>query len=114
MNQVINASSAPAVFRTPYMFARKVEPSVDAETVRLWDEWMAKKLRGQRHDDQEVLGGTTPRVAAGDILSNLERSASSGGGGGAGEEEGGWWAEEVPRPVGREERFVSRVDAAAV
>ena len=32
--QVINASAAPAVFRSPYMFARKVDPNIDAEAVR--------------------------------------------------------------------------------
>ena len=32
--QVINASAAPAVFRSPYMFARKVDPNIDAEVVR--------------------------------------------------------------------------------
>ena len=32
--QVINASEAPKVFRSPYMFARKVDPSVEPGTVR--------------------------------------------------------------------------------
>ena len=41
--QVINTSGMPGVLRSPYMFARKVEPSVDAEAVRLWDGWMAAK-----------------------------------------------------------------------
>ena len=35
--QVINASAAPSVFKSPYMFARKVDPSVDAEVVRWWE-----------------------------------------------------------------------------
>ena len=33
-SQVINSTEAPGVFRSPYMFARKVDPDVDAETVR--------------------------------------------------------------------------------
>ena len=55
--EVINASAAPAVFRSPYMFARKVDPSVDPQTVRLWDEWMAPKLRGEVDPRQEPIGG---------------------------------------------------------
>ena len=55
--QVVNSSAAPAVLRSPYMFARKVDPSVDAGTVRLWDEWMRRKLAGWRPPDQETLGG---------------------------------------------------------
>jgi len=68
--QVINASQAPAVFQSPYMFARKVDPSVDAETVRLWDEWMGKKLKGWTPPDQELLGGDSTSAT----LPPLERS----------------------------------------
>ena len=55
--QVINASGIPAVLRSPYMFARKVDPTVDTKAVSLWDEWMARKLKGSRPDEQAVLGG---------------------------------------------------------
>ena len=57
--QVINASGIPSVLRSPYMFARKVDPTVDSRAVQLWDDWMARKLQGERPDDQAVLGGSS-------------------------------------------------------
>ena len=74
--QVINASGAPGVFRSPYMFARKVDPTVDARAVSLWDEWMARKLRGERPDDQEVLGGATRPANRSKAEDSLERRAA--------------------------------------
>jgi hypothetical protein len=71
--QVINTTEAPAVFRSPYMFARKVDPAVDASAVALWDEWMAKKLKGERPADQQALGGVSRDHAAN---SSLERKAA--------------------------------------
>ena len=53
--QVINASAAPSVFNSPYMFARKVDPAVDSEAVRRWDEWISAKLRGERPLEQVSL-----------------------------------------------------------
>ena len=77
--QVINSSALPGVLRSPYMFARKVDPTVDADTVRLWDEWMAKKLRGAAPGDQDVLGGMpapAARIRAEDTLERLSGSSS--------------------------------------
>jgi len=65
---VVNASEAPGVFHSPYMFARKFDPGVDSEPVRLWDEWMAKKLKGEPDELQEPLGGR-PKAAARDASS---------------------------------------------
>jgi hypothetical protein len=57
--QVINASEAAAVFRSPYAFARKVEPAVDSDVVRAWDVWMRAKLArvGGLAEGQAPLGG---------------------------------------------------------
>ena len=85
--QVVNATGMPAVLQSPYMFARKVDPTVDSTAVSLWDEWMAKKLRGERPDDQEILGGQARRTAAGRLgVANgdpLERTAAPYGAAGA-------------------------------
>tara|TARA_B100000513_G_scaffold194115_1_gene122431 strand:+ start:56 stop:994 length:939 start_codon:yes stop_codon:yes gene_type:complete len=61
---VINASEAPAVFRSALMFARKVDPTVDPMTVRLYDAWMGRKLKGEHPDDQPPLGGAPNASAA--------------------------------------------------
>ena len=74
--QVINASAAPSVFKSPYMFARKVDPSVDAEVVRLWDEWMSAKLAGQRPLEQEPLGGAAASRGRSAAEDNLERTSA--------------------------------------
>ena len=74
--QVINQTRAPEVFRSPYMFARKVDPTVDAKAVTMWDEWMAKKLRGERPDDQAVLGGHQRRTGE-NADDSLERQAAA-------------------------------------
>ena len=100
---------AHQVFRSPFMFARKVDPTVDAQTVRrdqhpsharmrctlgrgwlsslalalltpdpspeqvrLWDEWMQRKLKGVADPDQEPLGGPSREQ------SPLERGSSGG------------------------------------
>ena len=79
--QVINASGMPHVLRSPYMFARKVDPTVDAAAVTIWDDWIAKKLNGVRRADQETLGGTPRSGRAGDSLErSAVRGADSGGG----------------------------------
>ena len=46
------------------MFARKCDPAVDAGPVRIWDGWMAKKLRGEPARGQEPLGGKPKRAPA--------------------------------------------------
>ncbi len=104
--QVINSSAAPGVFRSPYMFARKVDPTVDADTVRQWDVWMKRKLGGWRPDDQQLLGGAHHNTTG----APLERGAraagpagsNSGGGGGGG-------AGVAPRQVSPRDRRVQRV-----
>mmetsp|Transcript_21291 Transcript_21291/g.48942 ORF Transcript_21291/g.48942 Transcript_21291/m.48942 type:complete len:305 (-) Transcript_21291:241-1155(-) len=59
--QVINESVAPDVFKSPYMFARKFDPGVDPNAVRLWDDWMGRKLKGEADPEQAPLGGRPPR-----------------------------------------------------
>ena len=110
--QVINSTGIPAVLRSPYMFARKVDPTVDARAVSLWDEWMAKKLKGARPDDQAVLGGRS-REEHGDELSLERRPILAGGGsaGGSGGGGGGDGASELwtPQLVVKRPRRVDRI-----
>lgn len=76
--QVINASALPGVLRSPYMFARKVDPTVDTQAVSLWDEWMARKLKGGRPDEQAVIGGRSREEHGPEHT--LERRPVPGGG----------------------------------
>ena len=55
--KVLNASELAPVLASPYLFARKVDLKVDAEVLRLWDAWMAAKLRGEApHPVQAPIG----------------------------------------------------------
>ena len=104
--QVINATSAPAVFRSPYMFARKFDPTIDAQAIRMWDDWMGLKLKGRHPEDQETLGGT-PRAEQ--SRAPLERAAGrvvEGGRGRTGAYLGGT---PVPTRVRPQLRRVERV-----
>ena len=46
--KVLNASELSKVLAAPYMFARKVDPEIDAGVLPIWDGWMKKKLGGAR------------------------------------------------------------------
>ena len=46
--RVLNVSDLSAVLTSPYMFARKVDVEKAPEVLRIWDEWMARKLAGER------------------------------------------------------------------
>ena len=56
---LLNASMAHAVFASPAMVARKVDPTVDGSILGDWDEWMGAKLRGEAPDPARY-GGEQP------------------------------------------------------
>ena len=73
--RVLNSSELQPVLSSPYMFARKVDVEVDADVLRLWDTWMARKLSAG--------GGAAGGGGAGG------GGAGGGGAGGGGADGGG-------------------------
>lgn len=63
--KVLNASELIPILTSPYMFARKVDPEIDANVLRIWDQWMAAKLaRGDGVVSAAALPGAIPGVPA--------------------------------------------------
>jgi len=58
--QVLNATEMSAVLASPYMFARKADPIIDARVLPLWDEWMARKRAGLPLEPPQAPIGHSP------------------------------------------------------
>ncbi|KOO30866.1 xylosyltransferase 2 [Chrysochromulina tobinii] len=58
--RVLNASELRQVLASPYLFARKVDVSVDAEVLQKWDVWMARKLAGEAPNPPQAPIGHSP------------------------------------------------------
>lgn len=57
---MLNRTDLPAVFASPYMFARKVDHGQDPVVLRRWDVWMASKLAGEDFSRSQSPIGHTP------------------------------------------------------
>lgn len=68
---VLNSTTATSAMVSSALAARKLDPTVDASLLSVWDAWMARKRKGQHPAQQEHLGASLGELGGGDGLPRL-------------------------------------------